>query len=338
MALELTRYTDSNTAYPDASTSALAAKSFAWLAKALLKGEATGTNGPSGAPPAGSKWTCAGSSDSASANMTGTDLWGSSFDQTKIVRGTGGAARSWWVGQSPNGLGAAGPYYFCIHYNGSADGVFELVVSKTAFTGGSTTARPTATEEIAFGTFTLSDLTAAATHRMTLVRTANGEFMIKCARNGAGVVHTFIMLAALTETRTGDNRNVVFVASSATSGRGAPTEAQLLTYNASTGGVGMRSPNGAELSSSGGATNGMFSHASFVSSTQANAADSKYDAFPLYFQFKSTTYQGIRGRVPDCYIANAARSVGDVEPATGDSERDLCGVLLVPNGGVALLL
>lgn len=87
-------------------------------------------------------WTCAGSSDAVTAAMDASDRW---IDNTKVVPGTG--AHSWIVLKQ---TGVHTNFSVCIDLN-SATGtrVMSLIVSPTVgFTGGTTSARPTATDEI----------------------------------------------------------------------------------------------------------------------------------------------------------------------------------------------
>jgi hypothetical protein len=90
-------------------------------------------------------WTVLGSSDAATAGMDNTDRL---TDLTKIVNSAAGS-RSWIVLRSPAGQ------QVCIEWNHATYQFYGTVaVSKNSvgFTGGSTTARPTATDEILLGT------------------------------------------------------------------------------------------------------------------------------------------------------------------------------------------
>jgi hypothetical protein len=92
---------------------------------------------------AGGFWTVAGSSDSVAAGMDAVDRW---VDYTDIV--IGGGAHSWTVLQNS----VLGNTQLCIDFN-SGDGRQATIVWSPAdgFTGGSTGARPTATDEQSFG-------------------------------------------------------------------------------------------------------------------------------------------------------------------------------------------
>jgi hypothetical protein len=114
-----------------------------WSLKALLCGHLGGL--------ISGLWSVYSSSDSATAGNgdgPGVDRWLATYDGTKIVRGTGGAVRSWIVLKSPTNLTGLGvSFYLTISFDGAADTSASLYMAKTAPTGGTTTARPTSTDE-----------------------------------------------------------------------------------------------------------------------------------------------------------------------------------------------
>jgi len=96
-------------------------------------------------------WTVVGSSDSSSANLTGTDLW---VDKDDLVWDTAGNAHSWMVLRN---TAIATNFEICIDLSQAASDFDNLtfVYSHTAgFTGGTITARPTATDEFVVGSAT----------------------------------------------------------------------------------------------------------------------------------------------------------------------------------------
>lgn len=103
------------------------------------KNQAQGTITPTGL------WTMYYSCDGTTAGTAndGVDRWTSTFDATKIVCNSPGNAHSWAVLKSPVGLG---PVYMIIDCRDNTSQV-AISFSKAAPTGGSTTARPTATDE-----------------------------------------------------------------------------------------------------------------------------------------------------------------------------------------------
>lgn len=86
--------------------------------------------------------TCAGSSDGTSHNMSGTDLL---TGQPAMVHADAGSAHSWWVGALNQIASGA---QVCFDFDHSETDRVDIIVSALGFTGGSITARPTATDEI----------------------------------------------------------------------------------------------------------------------------------------------------------------------------------------------
>lgn len=83
-------------------------------------------------------WATRGSSDATTAAMDTTDRI---TDKTKVVANAAGA-HTWWVGRNTDGL------EICCAFNGATPNLMTVAMSVAAgFSGGSTTARPTATDE-----------------------------------------------------------------------------------------------------------------------------------------------------------------------------------------------
>jgi hypothetical protein len=107
------------------------------LKEALLYG----TDGIKGGPAA---WVVVGSSDGSAAGMDAVDRW---TDRTKVVMGTGN--HSWVVVQQPALGSAPGYLQVCIDFNSATTTTLSVVFSRAAgFTGGSISARPTATDQV----------------------------------------------------------------------------------------------------------------------------------------------------------------------------------------------
>lgn len=199
--LERTYYSDVDYSLADVSTSTLMFKSLIWAIKAAFKNTILMANGV----PASSAWTVEYSCDSVTAGTAGdgVDRWTNTFDGTKIVRANGAVAHSWIVLKSPAGLG---PYYLCIQWNGSVDYQCNFIFSKVAFTGGTTTARPTSTAEIATNQITLFDSgnTAAAAAKLHKTVLSDGEIVLIWGKTGIGRATGALGLPRLADTVSGD--------------------------------------------------------------------------------------------------------------------------------------
>lgn len=114
--------------------------SAAWLLKAWLKGEITGpTVGWTGARPESSKWLHVASCDGVSVS-TVTDLWGPTFNTSKLVQGS---SFSWIVLKSPAGF-EGGPLYLLLSPNVISTWYMTAQWSTDPYTTiGTTTAYPT---------------------------------------------------------------------------------------------------------------------------------------------------------------------------------------------------
>lgn len=318
MALSRQYYSRGNIPAPDNSTSTLLAKSILFGIKAILKDEfSTGTLGAEGAMPAGAKWTCEGSSDSSTAGMDASDRWTSSFDGTKIVRASGAVAHSWIVLKSPVALG---PYYLCIDWNAANDQTVTIVGSKNAFTGGSTTARPTATKEwtVLTGTFCENVTTA---HRLHKAMDGNGNFFIAVSKNGAALFNLAFMGVTVSNTVTGELSPWFTAIHFTTGSRGAGRVASIAVTGRSGDDSGTMTGSFGDI---------QFNAATFGGTMQANVLNGAFDTLPVFVGSTSPTLKhGVRGTVPDVEICGIA-TVGASDPTTGTQERMLLGDLLIP--------
>lgn len=307
---EQTWQLDPNRSPADESTHALQAKSLLWWIKAFLKGEQGGaTQG---------LWTCAGSSDAVTAGMDGTDRWTSSFDASKIVRATAGNAHSWIVLQSPNGLGG-GPWYMCIDHSAAVDYQIAIFFSKTAFTGGSTTARPTSTTEWAApqsGTSPSQHLfSALAGLRMNGWLSTAGDFHIRLSRqSGSGYMNFALSFIALTNVKTGDNHNgwscFQFLDTvPGVCGRGG------WCVETATPWRGRNKNNTVTVQASVVAPH-IGAQFAFQDITGTDGTDALYGDYPMYIQVTTAAQKSQRGRIRDLMWA-PDNAPNQVEPAGG---------------------
>lgn len=170
---------------PDSCTRVL------WYLKAFLKGEVGGaTSG---------LWTCAGSSDSATAGMDATDRWTGTYDATKLINAAPGTDHSWMVLQHPT-LG----WQVCIDYTG-AQYQLSFVYSLAGFTGGSITNRPTATDEVQNASWVnLEFHSNSSDHRMNGALATDGSFIFAGVPIGSGGAFFGWIFQILANTKSGD--------------------------------------------------------------------------------------------------------------------------------------
>lgn len=215
------------------TTTANVSKWFTWALKAALMDQhTTGQLSTAYARPAGSVWTCVKSSNGAT--VAASDLWGSTFDVTKIVKAANGVAHSW------------------IHLtNGTHDCVIDCITAsdinvRIAFArAGQFTSGGTLTTQAPFSaaagwllgnasadnggssTNVWGDLTTLGTHYFHFTCTATSFFFFT-TRAGTALASCFSGFVTTTGNHPSDTYNSFAVyGSSTTTGRGAPTCANL---------------------------------------------------------------------------------------------------------------
>jgi len=335
MALSKTWYTSGNLALASTGTATLCAYSSIWGILAMLTGNQSGTNGPEGARPSGCYWTLVGSSNSSTAGIDGTDRLhlAGAFTSGDWVRNTAGNAHSWCVLQSPNGL-LDGPWYLCFDYIGpSNDQTGSFVISKNAFTGGSTTARPTSTgESVIVGQQFCS--TTAGAGKLYLSTDANGGFRVLRSRNGTAYFDFVLAVEPAVEYHSGDAARTFMWSNFNDASPGTLLDTtngiviRGLCYDGTTALTGSNM-NIANLSLRPTGT-GLGANA-----TALNVIDSTLDMYPCMYLYDVTaTKKAGRGRFPDMWEVGLQVVAGSTVPATGDPERIVFGHFAMP-GSVA---
>jgi hypothetical protein len=204
-----TWYALSDKALASTVSAAAAANSYLHALFKTLIGQNHGsyTAGANGAPPSGSYWTveftCNGTTASSSDNFNNT------FNNAEWVSNTAGSAHSWFVLKSPTAM-LDGPWYLLVSKNSATATSWKIELSKSAYSGGTTTADPTSAGNVSStGTvqrFDTSSTTAGKTHFMV---EANGSFWFFGSRDGSGLISTWDSLNELAQTQpSGDSYRV----------------------------------------------------------------------------------------------------------------------------------
>jgi hypothetical protein len=327
MALSRTWFTRGNVPLSDFTTTLRVAQSVLWALKEALKGTlAGGTNGPSGAQPAGAAWPVQGSSDSVGGAMDAVDRWTAAFDATKIVRGIPGAPHSWIVHKSPITM-ATGPFYICIDFSSAAnDQRITIIASQNPFTGGTNLTRPTAVNEWIVQNDSQFVEALATGHKLHYTVDANGNFYFQLSKDTSGSFSWFLMGTTLADARVGDLHNFFTTQHFLAGGRGTPSAT---TFNTNL--LGRTYNNGAQ------STGGAIVYTGILDGTlAANQVDSKFDSLSIYVYSTNALAAGVRGRIPDLAAVGVA-TVGGSDPSTLAQERVVAGGFLIPNGVVPVL-
>lgn len=323
---EKTWQTALNVAPSDNATVLGLSRSYLWFVKAFLKGETGGaTTG---------LWTCVGSSDSVTAGMDNSDRWGATYDGTKIVRASGAVAHSWIVLKSPNftaGGITAVPFYMIIQYNGTLDYQAIFVFSKAAPTGGSITARPTATDEWVHsaGQGQVNDNTTGA-HKFNGWLATDGNFAFGAAKTTTGIMQVGQLFHVLSNANSVDLYpacSLVFY-----SATGAFLVSGVIRGRTADGTVTFSAGNHAYPRGS--------SDTVAMSTTTGDVTVGRYHRLITWLFVADAAVPSIRGRFADIVVAapSAASVQGYVEPGTGAPAAAILGNLWFPVNGTAVVL
>jgi hypothetical protein len=277
-----------------------------------------------------SGWTVVGSSNSVTAGLDATDRWSTNGD---LVWAAAGNAHSWIVLKQ---TGLATNFQLCIDLNNASPSAISMVASPNAgFTGGSTTARPTATDEIAalsqdnwitsgFVTFT------ARVHAWQ----SNDGQCTRVVGHIGGVPTLFWIFDKAQAPVTGWTYAVVAGAS-----KGADGTNGVLRYAdwwSASSWLGGRTPNGtfnAYLSCEG------FNGAAFGANLVIqNELDSNWPLVPMAIVSTTAGSRGRLGSVFDLWYGSTAIGEGDTYPDDATRQFVQFGHFVFPwNGSVPLM-
>lgn len=333
-----TKYGALNKVLANVTTAANACNS--WLHAFLfgITGTLTGfTNGTTGALPASSQWTCELSSNGTTAGS------GNNFNATyasgEWVSNTGGNAHSWFVIKSPATAGILdGPWYILVSKNSATATTYTVSMSKTAWTGGSTTADPTnagvVSTTTALGLFHASSTTAGKTH---IYVDAKGNFWCGCSRDGSGVVETVFLFTELEQNQpSGDtNRVIGYIAHNASG-----------VFSSVNNGTNISGSNVLAIHRNGvaQASNMQISSHTISSFTELNGITSEVEGIKWGMVYATLTGNMlVKGWIPDMYQCTTAITNGSNSPDTTNpiwsaiGSATTGGKMLIPLPGVMSL-
>jgi len=270
-------------------------KHIAWFIKASLLGEipyvdAAGVSIPS---PSG-LWTTVASCDGLT--VSASDLWGSSFDGSKIICAGDGSTHSWYQLYNA-GLGT----YLVIHP--ANNNSFANTFSPTLQTDGSTTQRPKCA---------LSDYLATPRYygseagKFNIALTTEGSFVMFWTQTFNSLIRGVMLCSKLLEAYAVDTHPVFYF--------GDPS---MFTVSALTQFGGMVQPFTHAAAKAGGIT---YHHTIYSQNYLDNVAldpvDGLANDLPIYI-YASTAPGSIRGRLPDIHWASSLLGTNTWEPSVG---------------------
>lgn len=327
-------YTRNNAPLDDNTTAQRIAQSGLHRLKAHLMDQvSTGTIGPEGARPASSIWSCISSSDGTTYNSSG-DAIGSAFNAAKWVRAAAEGTAHTWIQLYNANAGV----YLIINYIGASDTLAQVIYSRTAFTGGSLTNRPTSTAEWYMGSASNSSVTVAtdtntsAQHRSHFTVASNGEFFYATSRDGTGVFYHLHAVLNAVQPDANDDHQSWSLYHGSTSGRGAGVWASLATVGTCLNG---RNPGNTLTISTGGMLTYTFGSSAWPGINGSDGKTGQYRPFPAYV-VTYTTVTAFRGTLPDVWAIGTA-AVGSSYPTAAAQTHMIIGDALVPSSVVPII-
>lgn len=238
---------------------------------------------------------------------TGSMTTGNLVATYGITNQNAGTAHTWYVLKSPTALG---PYYIILDCNTTNAYQFSIILSKQAPTGGTTTARPTATDEVnQWQTVQFINTTNNFSYRWHGSIATDGCFNYMTSYDGNGSMYSTGIFQVPAETKSIDTWPGVLWW---TGGGTRPFIAQGIN---SPGYFAGRNRNGAigllysTLTYSYGVNSAMFS--GFYTTT--DFTDGYYDDLPIYLYNQTAGYKAIRGRWIDIRWGPGQLAQGTVE-------------------------
>jgi len=230
--------------------------------------------------------------------------------------------------------------WLLLNYNGGSEGNVNITIARSAFTGGSTTAKPTATNETSIGTSTVASAVAVmsaesifgVTYRFGISISESGAFHVYANRVSTGVVFCWLGVLQLFNQSVGDGWPVVGSIHATTSGRGAPAIGTI----GSTASLALRYPNNSARCAQGGFVTWSFGGTTFEGSALADVLTGQWAALPIYCRNNDAANAAWRGNLQDCYVVGVP-AVGASWPTVGTQQMFVVGNLLIP-GAVPLAL
>ena len=256
------------------------------------------------------------------------------YNTTNLVNAVGGSNHSWMILKSPLALG---PHYLIIDYNSTNNYFASLGFSKTAPTGGTATARPTAADEVMFAAnYIVSNATTGNIVCGGL--TTDGYFFFHTNRgNGTQNPETAVIWQIPAETKSADGYKAVmyFAGTQAGGGTGPFLQAQFAT----TANWATRNFNGATTSTGIVASIWTFSTTSAFATTMtlSDFADGQYDDLPVYLILTTLGQYSVKGRIYDFKWCPNSLPIGFTEPNPSSVQSIALGALWVPSNTALLV-
>lgn len=264
------------------------------------------------ATTAANLWTVRYSCDSATAGTAGdgVDRWDAITD---LVWANAGSAHSWIVIRNV-AIGASAEILIsCEGYATNGQNITLAMSANAGFTGGTTTARPTATDEVVlinnagWGGVGNADNNV----KLHVMKSTDGEcWRVFCCNTGQANTAIIVGKAAAFNASAWTNRMVMFAQANSTAGTNVLTNALL---------------NGAANFNGRGTSNmtlylaGMYFAASLANAaiTTANDLSSAWPFMPQQLVSSTASNRGFHGYLSDMWYGSTTVATGSTYPTTG---------------------
>lgn len=273
---------------------------------------------------ANSPWSVRGSSNGTTAGMDQVDRWSSDGD---IVKNSAGSAHSWIVLRQ-TGIGTN--FEACIDMNSGSTGLASVIVSPSAgFTGGSTTARPTATDESVLISSSQWSSAVDAQHQIHAMQSTDGAcFLLFVYRNTTNMCTCWVFQKPATLRVSGWTTPAISFAAGSTSTIAA-NASSLASGSGTSGRLG--SVNFAARWTGEGISGANALYALTGLADQANDFDSSWIVSPIGIASTTLNARGAPCALTDIWWAPTGLADGDTFPNSATNKRFLkLGPFVVP--------
>lgn len=270
-------------------------------------------------------WTVRGSGNATTGAMDAVDRWTADSDITKAA---GGSPHSWIVLRQ---TGIAANFEVCLDMNISSQGLMSVIVSPSAgFTGGSNTARPTATDEIVLISAATWFSAVDTQHQIHAQQSTDGQCTRLQVWRGSTNQCTFWLFDKPQNTPTGWTNPSISLAVGATTSL-AMTYGTLIT--AITKGRG--SATFSLFWTAEGASSTLLANLADVGSV-ANDFDANWPVFPIGIASTQLSHKGRHGTITDLWWSpNGIASADTLPNNAGTRDFAVLGNLIFPWTGDA---
>lgn len=274
---------------------------------------------------ASTPWTVRGSSDSAVGAMDNVNRW---LADSNLV--WAGGAHSWIVLRQ---TGIHATFEICIDLNSGSVNALTVVVATSGFTGGSSTARPTATNEVVHitgqGWFQGTDIA----YKLHAMQASDGSSTRIAVCSSSTLLSTFMQFDLPIDPVVGWTAPYVVTV------RGGVSHAiALSTHNSSAAAHGYRTVAMPLLFTAEAALGSILALTGSIGNV-ANEINSEWQLYPMGLACTTTGNRGRHGHLADIWWKPEGLGHGDTFPA-GGTRTFVCfgGIILPWNGSVPALV